>query len=61
MKMAPIAGWSFGMPGKRREKNGLTRRAIAAVTPPFSPIFMIPIHSDSTPVSPNEISKAKAA
>lgn len=31
------------------------------MTPPRSPIFMIPIHSVSTPVRPREISKAKAA
>ena len=27
-------------------------------TPPFSPIFIMPSHSDNTPVSPSEISNA---
>ena len=61
MKMAPMAGCSFGIPGNSREKNGLISRPKNSITPPFSPIFIIPIHSVSTPVRPNEISKAKAA
>ena len=28
------------------------------MTPPFSPIFMMPSHKESTPVKPREISKA---
>ena len=31
------------------------------MTPPRSPIFINPIHSDRMPVSPSEISKAVAA
>ena len=58
MKIDPIAGWFFGMPGNRRVNNGLTRRPKKGITPPFSPIFIMPIHNDSTPVKPNDSSKA---
>ncbi len=58
MKIDPMAGWFLGMPGKRRENSGLTRRPKNGITPPFSPIFMMPIQSDNTPVRPNESSKA---
>ena len=61
MKIAPIAGSPFGMPGNSREKIGEMSRPKNSITPPRSPTFMIPIHSVSTPVSPSEISKAKAA
>ena len=46
------------MSGNSFTKIGLSRRASTLTTPPFSPIFMIPSQSDSTPVKPNEISKA---
>ena len=46
------------MSGKSRVNTGLSHRAMAFTTPPFSPIFITPSHSDSTPVRPSEISKA---
>lgn len=61
MKMAPIAGCPFGIPGKSREKNGLISLPKNSITPARSPIFIIPSHKVSTPVSPREISNAKAA
>ena len=58
MKMWPMTGCPSGMPGKRRRNTGLSTRDMALTTPPFSPIFMMPSQSDSTPVRPSEISKA---
>ena len=58
MKMLPVAGWPLGMSGNNLVKTGLNRRASMFTTPPFSPIFMMPSQSASTPVSPIEISKA---
>ena len=58
MKMLPVTGCPFGMSGKRRVKTGESRRATAFTTPPFSPIFIMPSHRESTPVSPSEISNA---
>lgn len=52
-----MAGWLPGISGNIFEKNGATNREKKAITPPFSPIFIIPSHSDNTPVSPSEISK----
>ena len=48
----------FGMSGKSFVNNGLSTRAKRSMTPPFSPIFMMPSHKDSTPVNPREISNA---
>ena len=58
MNIVPIAGCPFGMSGKILHSTGLSSLASAATRPPFSPIFIIPIHNDSTPVSPNDISNA---
>ena len=54
----PIAGWFFGISGKRRVKTGERKRANALMRPAFSPIFMMPSHKANTPVRPIEISKA---
>ena len=58
MKMLPVAGWPLGMSGKSLTKTGLSSRDSASTTPPFSPIFIMPSHSESTPVRPSEISNA---
>ena len=58
MNMLPVTGWPFGMSGKRRVNTGLSTLASALTTPPRSPIFIMPSHSDSTPVRPRDISKA---
>ena len=58
MKMLPVTGCPLGMSGKRRVKTGERARARTLTTPPFSPIFIMPSHSESTPVSPSEISNA---
>ena len=58
MKMLPMTGWFLGMSGNSLQNSGLSPRASRLTSPPRSPIFMMPIHSDSTPVSPREISKA---
>ena len=57
MKMWPKAGWPLGTSGNRRVKSGLSTRESAATKPAFSPTAMKPIHSESTPVRPREISK----
>ena len=49
---------AFGISGNSFENSGLSRRAKSWITPPLSPIFMMPSQSDNTPVSPNEISNA---
>ena len=46
------------MSGNSLQNTGLSRRDRTFITPPFSPIFIMPSHSDSVPVSPSEISKA---
>ena len=56
MKIEPVAGWSFGKPGKSLLNTGEAIRANACTTPPFSPIFMMPSHNDRIPVSPIDIS-----
>ena len=58
MKMLPVTGWPFGMSGNRRVNTGDSTRATTFMTPPFSPIFIMPSHSESTPVSPSDISNA---
>ena len=61
MNIEPNIGLSLGSEGNNLEKNGDTQRANIAITPPFSPIFIIPNHRASTPVSPNDISNAVRA
>ena len=56
MKIEPVAGWSFGIPGKSLLNTGAVNRAKACITPPFSPIFMMPRQRARTPVSPRDIS-----
>ena len=58
MKILPVTGCPFGISGNSFENSGLSRRAKSWITPPLSPIFMMPSQSDNTPVSPNEISNA---
>ena len=58
MKMLPVTGCPLGMSGNRRTKTGLSSRDSALTRPPCSPIFMMPSQSESTPVSPSDISKA---
>ena len=53
MKMEPVAGWSFGIPGKSLLNTGAVSRANACITPPFSPM---PSQRASTPVNPRDIS-----
>ena len=57
MKIEPVTGWSLGISGKSLLNTGAANRANACITPPFSPIFMMPSQSDKIPVNPNEISK----
>ena len=61
MNMVPITGCPLGISGKMRHNTGLNNLARADTSPPFSPIFIIPIHSESTPVRPKEISNAVLA
>ena len=56
IKIEPVTGCSFGMPGKSLLKTGAPNRANDWMTPPFSPIFIIPSQSDKIPVSPSYIS-----
>ena len=58
MKIEPVTGWPLGMSGNSFVNTGDSSRARKLTTPPFSPTFIMPSHSDSTPVSPNEISNA---
>ena len=46
------------MSGNKRQKTGLSQRERALIRPLFSPIFITPSQSDSTPVRPREISNA---
>ena len=59
MKIEPVTGWSLGISGKSLLNTGAANRANACITPPFSPIFMMPSQSDKIPVNPNEISKPR--
>ena len=61
MKMCPKTGCPAGMSGKSLVMSGLSQRARRFTMPPRSPIFMIPIHRLSTPVSPSEMSNAVLA
>ena len=58
MKIEPVTGCPFGMSGNNLVNTGDSRRAKALTTPPFSPTFITPSQSDSTPVNPSDISKA---
>ena len=58
MKILPVTGCPFGMSGNSLQNTGLSTLASMFTTPPFSPIFIIPSHNESTPVSPSEISNA---
>ena len=58
MKILPVTGCPFGISGNRRVNTGDSTFANTFTTPPFSPIFIIPSHKDSTPVSPSDISNA---
>jgi hypothetical protein len=46
------------MSGNSLLKIGLNNREIKLMSPPFSPIFMMPNHKERTPVNPNAISNA---
>ena len=46
------------MSGNRRQNSGLSQRDRAPIMPLRSPIFMMPSHRASTPVSPSAISNA---
>ena len=58
MKMLPVTGCPLGISGKSLLNTGDRIRANTSTTPPRSPTFITPSHSDNTPVNPNEISKA---
>jgi hypothetical protein len=58
MKILPVTGCPFGISGKSLQNNGLNNLENKEMTPPFSPIFIMPSQSERTPVSPKEISKA---
>src|SRR5690554_7786092 len=53
----PEAGWFLGISGNNFENSGATALENSSIIPPLSPIFIIPSHRESTPVSPREISK----
>ena len=57
ISIVPKTGWPLGISGNMRLKNGLMMRPKEFTAPARSPIFMIPIHKASTPVSPRESSK----
>ena len=44
--------------GKNLQNIGLSHRERVAISPPFSPMFMMPNQSDRMPVSPMDISNA---
>ena len=58
IKMLPVTGCPLGISGKSLQNRGFNNLENKAMTPPFSPIFIIPSQSESTPVNPNEISNA---
>ena len=58
IKMLPVTGCPLGISGKSLLNRGPSNRENRAMTPPCSPILMIPSQRERTPVSPNEISKA---
>ena len=58
MNILPVTGCPFGISGNNLVNTGERIRANTLTTPPFSPIFMIPNHNESTPVNPKDISKA---
>ena len=58
IKILPVTGCPLGISGKSFANTGDNSRASTFTTPPFSPIFMKPNQSDSTPVRPKDISNA---
>ena len=58
IKILPVTGCPLGISGNNLVKSGLSKREKTPITPPCSPIRMMPIQRDSTPVSPSEISNA---
>ena len=58
IKMLPVTGCPLGISGKSLLNRGPSNRENRVMTPPCSPILMIPSQRERTPVSPNEISKA---
>ena len=58
IKIEPVTGCPLGMSGNSLANTGDSRRASTLTTPPFSPTFITPNHSDKTPVRPREISNA---
>ena len=58
MNMEPVTGCPLGMSGKSLQNTGESSLANAFTIPPFSPTFIMPSHSERTPVSPRDISKA---
>ena len=58
IKILPVTGWPFGMSGNSLQNTGDNNFANTLTTPPFSPTFITPSQSDSTPVKPSDISKA---
>jgi len=57
----PKAGWPLGTSGIKRRSKGSNTKAIALTTPAFSPTCINPIHRESTPIRPREISAASLA
>ena len=57
MSIVPKTGCPFGTSGKIRLKNGLIAFPNEFTAPACSPIFMIPVHNERTPVRPRESSK----
>ena len=58
IKIEPITGWFLGISGNSLVKTGLSSRANTFTMPAFSPIFIMPSHRASTPVSPSDTSNA---
>ena len=58
MNMLPVTGCPFGISGNSLQNKGLSAFDSMFITPPFSPMRIIPIHNANTPVSPNDISNA---
>ena len=58
IKILPVTGCPLGISGKSLLNRGPSNRENRVMTPPCSPILMIPSQRERTPVSPNEISKA---
>ena len=57
MSIEPNTLCPFGISGKIRLKKGLMALPKVLTAPACSPIFMIPVHKERTPVKPKESSK----